>query len=121
MNFQYYLEIVSNYKLTKADKELIKNLIENPDKIKDFEDLKEGIQVALVSNDFRNIEHIKNPTIKTQLAAIKQNPSAIRYFVNPSEELQLAAVKRDASAIRYLRNPSEEVKDAVKENIAARP
>ena len=70
----------------------------------------------LLELDKNFIKFTKNnylyPTLKKQLAAVKQNGYRIQFINNPSEEVQLAAVKQNGNSIRFINksyNPSEEV------------
>lgn len=58
------------------------------------------------------IQHIKNPSGRVQLAAVKHFPFALCYIKNPSEEVQLAAVTQAGSAICYIKDPSEKIQRA---------
>ena len=68
----------------------------------------------LLELDKNFIKFTKNnylyPTLKKQLAAVKQNGYRIQFINNPSEEVQLAAVKQNGYSIRFINNPSDKIK-----------
>jgi hypothetical protein len=66
-------------------------------------------QLALVSQDWRAIQFIKNPSEVVQLAAVNKNGLAIPFIKNPSEVVQLAAVNKNGTSIQFINNPSEAV------------
>ena len=51
---------------------------------------------------------------KTQIEAIKDDPSRIKFIRKPNETLCLAAVTENGNAIGYIRNPSKAVKEAAR-------
>ena len=49
------------------------------------------------------------PTLKQQLAAVKQDGYNICYIRDPNLEVQLAAVKQDGNSIQYIEDPHSDV------------
>ena len=52
-------------------------------------------------------QHVKNPSEKMKLNAVKKNGLAIQHIENPSEEVQIAAVENYPNAISQIENPVE--------------
>ena len=75
-------------------------------------------RLTSVSQNWRLLYDIDNPSEAVQLAAVQQDGNAIEHINNPSEAVQLAAVQQDGYAIHYIIDkgitPSEEVKLAAK-------
>ena len=80
-------------------------------------DYSEEEQIKIVSFDPYKIEHIKNPSEKVQLAAIKKSPNVVGIIKNLTDKMAQVAVSIDAGAIVYLDNPSRKLMEiAVKKN-----
>jgi hypothetical protein len=72
------------------------------------------VQLAAVKQDGQAIQFIQNPSEQVQMAAVSEYGWAIVYIKNPSEQVQMAAVKQDGQAIEHIKNPSPQVQMAAK-------
>ena len=63
--------------------------------------------IQKIKQDPFYIKHIKNPSEKVQLAAVRQYGSSISCIDNPSEKVQLAAINKYGSSIYFIKNPTE--------------
>lgn len=71
----------------------------------------------IISHQPFDILHIKNPSKKLQLLAVKTNGMTIQFIKNPCEKVQLEAVKQNGYVIKYIERPSEKIKiNSVKQN-----
>ena len=77
----------------------------------------EKVQLAAVkSGGFFALKYIKRPTEKVQLAVVERDPVALKYIRKPTEKVQLAAVEQHGrAALKYIKNPSEKVQLAARE------
>ena len=62
-----------------------------------------------LAEQYKSLVFNENPSIETQIAAIKRNPRSILHMKNPPPELQLIAAKSQPSVAAKIHNPSEEV------------
>ena len=112
---EYLKELYKNF-YSDNSKDL-KQVMINPDSIKDIDNPSEELQLIAVKLNGNTIQYINNPSEEIQLIAVRQDGWAIQYINNPSEELQLIAVKQNGWVIQYINNPSEELQlEAAKQN-----
>jgi len=85
-----------------------------------YDELPEDVQLVAVTQNYKAIKDIVNPSEATQIAAVTKNGYIINDILNkgitPSEAVQLAAVTKDSDAILYILRkgitPSEAVQIA---------
>lgn len=53
------------------------------------------------------IRHMKSPTLKVQIEAVKMCSVAIKHVKNPSEIVQIAAVQASSRSILFIKSPSK--------------
>lgn len=68
-------------------------------------------QIAMIRDNLNNIKKIKNPSEETQLLYLKLrgHPENLRRIENMSENVQLSIVSTLASSIVYIKNPTEKI------------
>lgn len=59
---------------------------------------------------------IENPSIRVQMAAVRQDSNVICLIDRPAEEVQLAAVRKSPETIHFIDAPTEQVQSSVLRN-----
>lgn len=90
-------------KLTELQEILVSN---NPNTIRFVREPSERVESIAVSHDWRNIEHISDPSTNLQMLAVTRNGAALEFIHNPSEAVVDTALKTSPSAIEWVRAPS---------------
>lgn len=74
----------------------------DPDNVRHFDAISEGLCLQAVRLKGSSIRHMKNPSENVQMKAVQQDPRAIQYIKNPTAQIQLEACSRDNFAIDHI-------------------
>ena len=72
---------------------------------------RELVREKIMEKDGLMLRHVKDPSYRTVMAALRQNGEAIRFVNAPSEEMVMTALRSNGFAIRHVKNPTEKMVD----------
>ena len=95
---------------TKKEKIDILNVYIEPASIVNIKNPSERTQMAAVKKDLRYIRSIVNPTEKVQLYVLKKSPNWFTFIKNPTEKVQMHMIRNSPQWFQFIENPTDKVK-----------